>query len=454
MKRLLTLILSLLVVTTIFAQTPEAVLKSIEKYPNLAGTVGSTYPGIPFGDVANAPKGFKPFYFSLVGRHGSRYEIDRYFRFTDALKVLDKADMLGILTADGKALHKQIAEICKAQEGKDGEISELGIKQWNEIATRAYNRFGAIFRSGNIEAKSSTSLRCVLSMATFTQTIKGLYPKIQISQNARHSDLWIIRPLANDPNASKKAKELCSEHRENGKWDEARKKLLQTGNASSFISKITTNRDALLNECGAKYDMDFAYLSFFSLLIAENFEKGNRELLTRLFTTEEMYNVYVYKTTPWLNLSMGRGDEYVEMKQSHMKPLVDDILNKAQTAIDGKNPYVANLRFTHDSYVSPLLSVIGFEGCVPQWNEDIEKATTSFNHGMISPMAANLQIVLYRNKKGEILVRSLINERDAYLPIECKTAPFYPWSDFCKHINKNVKELCDTQERILNRENR
>ena len=449
MKRFITLALSLLVAATLFAQSPEAVLKSFDKYPNLAGTVGSTYPGIPFGNVANAPKGFKPFYFSLVGRHGSRYEIDKYFRFTDALKVLDKADTLGILTADGKALHKQIAEICKAQEGKDGEISELGIKQWSEIATRAYDRFGSIFRSGNLEAKSSTSRRCILSMATFTQTIKGLYPKINISQNARHSDLWMIRPLADDPNVSERAKELCSEHRENGKWKEEREKILQTGNASSFISKITTNRDVLLNECGAKYDMNFAYLTFYSLLIAENFEKGNRELLTRLFTTEEMYNVYVYKTAPWLNLSMGRGDEYVEMKQSHMKPLVDDILNKAQAAIDGKNPNVANLRFTHDSYVGPLLSVIGFEGCVPQWNEDIEKATTSFNHGIISPMAANLQIVLYRNKKGEILVRSLINERDAYLPIKCETAPFYPWSDFCNHINNNMNYLDGVQKRVL-----
>jgi hypothetical protein len=146
---------------------------------------------------------------------------------------------------------------------------------------------------------------------------------------------------------------------------------------------------------------------------------------------------------------MGRGDEYVEMRQSHMKPMVDDIINKAQAAIDGKNPDVANLRFTHDSYVGPLLSVMGYEGCVPQWNENIELAATSFNHGVMVPMAANLQIVLYRNQQGKILVRSLINERDAYLPIKCKTAPFYPWSDFCKYVNQNVKSLCDTQERLL-----
>ena len=64
-------------------------------------------------------------------------------------------------------------------------------------------------------------------------------------------------------------------------------------------------------------------------------------------------------------------------------------------------------------------------------------------------MAANLQVVLYRNEVGEVLVRSLINERDAYLPIECKTAPFYPWSDFKSLVEGNMKQLIDTRNRVL-----
>lgn len=453
MKRLSTLILSLLVVVAAFAQTPEAVLESIKKYPNLACPVASTYPGIPFGEIADAPEGFEPFYFSLVGRHGSRYEIADDLISQKTLKILDKAANLNILTAEGKALHKQVAEICKAQEGNNGELSALGFKQWEEIATRTYNRFGSIFRSGNIEAKSSTSMRCVLSMVTFNQTIKGFCPKVEISQNARKGDLWLLRPLANNPNISKTAKALCSEHRKRGVWNAERDTWDQTRNAASFISKITTNREALLNECGAKYEMRAARLAFYTLLFAENFEKGDRDMLTRLFTPEEMYNVYVYHTSKWVNMSMGRGDEYVEMKQSHMRVLVDDILNKAKEAIDGKNPHTANLRFTHDSYVGPLLSVMGYNGCVPQWSENIEKATTSFNHGVMVPMAANLQIILYRNKRGEVFVRSLINERDAYLPIECATAPFYPWREFCKHINKNLDYLDGVQTKLLKKHN-
>ena len=449
MKRILTLLLSLLVVVATFAQSPEAVLKSIEEYPNLAISIGSTYPSIPLGEVAKAPKGFKPFYFSMVGRHGSRYEIEKNMICYDLLEIYDKAERLGILTAEGKALHKQIAEICKAQNDNNGEISALGIKQWAGIATRTYERFGSVFRSGNIEAKSSTSMRCVLSMVSFNQTIKGLYPKADIWQNSRAVELQMLRPLIDNPYISKEAKALCDEYRTNGAWLEVRNKWLHSADASSFISKITTNRDALIKECGAESDMNLAYLSSYVLLFAENFEKGDRAMLTRLFTPKELYNVYVYKTAMWVNALFGRGNEYVEMRQSHMRPLVEDILNKAQAAVDGKNPNVANLRFTHDSYVGPLLSVIGYEGCVAQWSEDIEKASTSFNHALNSPMAANLQIVLYRNKKGEVLVRSLLNERDAYLPIESDTAPFYRWSDFCNHINNNMNYFDSVQKRVL-----
>lgn len=448
MRRITTLILALLLSLAALAQSPKEVLESIRKYPNLACTVASPYPGIPFGEMAKAPEGFEPFYFSLVGRHGSRYEQNDK-TFGKAKAILHKADSLNILTAEGVALYKKVVEIFNAQQGNDGELSPLGFEQWHAIGVRAYDNFKGVFDSGSVEAKSSISLRCVFSMATFNDALKGKNPNINIAQHARKSDLWIIRPLFDDPNASKEAKQLAADHKKEGSWNSARKEWEKSYDVSSFISKITTDRNALLKECGAKYAFRIARYAFITLLFGENFGHGDRKMLTSLFTPEEMYGFYVYQTASWVNGSIGRGDEYVEMKQSHMKPLVDDILNKAQTAIDGENPDVANLRFTHDSYVGPLLSVMGYKGCVPQWNENIELATTSFNHGIMVPMAANLQIILYRNKQGKVFVRSLINERDAYLPVECKSAPFYPWSDFCKYINKNVKELCDTQARIL-----
>ena len=151
----------------------------------------------------------------------------------------------------------------------------------------------------------------------------------------------------------------------------------------------------------------------------------------------------------WVNYALGRGNDLVEMKQAHMRALIEDIIDKGNDAIKGKNPHTANVRFTHDSYVGPLLSAMGYDGCVPQCSDDLEAATTSYNHTLICPMAANLQIVLYRNKEGKVLVRSLINEKDATLPIKCDTAPFYPWSDFCKYMYNNLARFDKAQERVL-----
>lgn len=453
MRRITTFILALLLSVVAFAQTPEAVLESISKYPNHAYPEAAIYPGAPAEGIAAAPEGYEPFYFSLVGRHGSRYErSDKYFK--RALTVFDKANELGILTEDGKLLHKKIKDIYDAQQGNDGELAPLGFEQWNEIGERAYNNFGKVFESGSIEAKSSVSLRCVFSMTSFTNAIKGKVPSIKVAQHARKSDLWIIRPLANDPAFTKEDKKIIAEAKKELGADEFRKEWEKKYDVSAFISKVSTNPEAFVKKCGGDAPFMIARHTIISLLFGENFGHGDRELLTRLFTPKELYGLYVHQTSNWVNSSMGRGAEAVEAYQAYMRPMVEDILNKANTAIKGENPDVANLRFTHDSYVGPIMSVLGYEGCVPQWNENIELAAASFNHGTVVPMAANLQIVLYRNKQGKVLVRSLINECDAYLPIKSKTAPFYTWKEFCKYVNNNLDELTKSRDNVLKKYNK
>ena len=448
MKKLLFIFSALLLAVSVSAQSPEAVLESIRKSPNLAYPEASVYPGAPAEGIAAAPKGYEPFYFSLVGRHGSRYErSDKYFK--RSLEVLVKADGLGLLSEDGKRLHKEIKECYDAQQGNDGELAPLGFEQWNAIGERAYNNFGKIFESGSIEAKSSISLRCVFSMASFTNAIKGKVPSINITQHARKSDLWMIRPLANDPAFTKEEKKIFTTHKSENGMDDFREELEKNYDVSSFISKVTTDPQTFVKKCCDEKPFMFARHTIISLIFGENFGQGDREMLSSLFTPKELYGLYLHQTSSWVNSSMGRGEEYVEAYQSYMRPMADDILNKAQAAIDGKNPDVANLRFTHDSYVGPILSVLGYEGCVPQWNKDMELAATSFNHGLVVPMAANLQIVLYRNKQGKVLVRSLLNERDAYLPIKSKMAPFYTWKEFSDYINSNLKQLDASKARVL-----
>ena len=446
-KRFFLLLVALASTALVVAQSPEAIRESLSQNPHFAYTVAVTYPPLPLEDIAPAPEGFEPFYFTITGRHGSRFPMSEN-EVKTSLGIFNKAHELGILTEMGERVRARLGELLPIQEGRYHELTPLGYSQWLGIANRAYNNFAPVFE-GAVEAKSSISKRCIFSMAAFNQGLKECNPHLGVEQSAKVIEQPIVRPLYGDPSMPQEAKEIISHHREHGKWRVDRPVWERSIDCSAFLAKVTTDAERFVKECGGKYAFRILRYTYKALNFSENYGEGDRALVKSLFSVEELYHVYQYQTIFWLNTGMGRGNEIVETLLSYMHPMIDDILGKAQAAIEGKNPHCANLRFTHDTYISPLLSVMGYEGCVPRHSDNFEQATTGMNHATLVPMAANLQIVLYRNKSGEVYVRSLINERDAYIPVECKTAPFYPWSDFRAYVEGQMKGLDASRERVL-----
>lgn len=448
MRRIVLLIAALVSTVLVVAQSPEAIRESLRQNPHFAIPVYVAYPPLPIGDIAAAPEGFEPFYFSLAGRHGSRYDVSTS-RFTDIIDILKRGAECSILTDTGKRLLARLEAILAAQGERKGELADLGYRQWISIANRAYDNFAPVFQQGSVDAMSSPTLRCVFSMIAFNQGLKERNPRLVVNQDAQERDLPIVRPVNDNPLMTESDRQLLRDTSKKGAWIETRTAWDDSRDVSSFLSKITTDADRLVKECGGKTPFRIARYAYAALVVAENFEAGDRALVTELFTTDEIYGFYVHHTASWINCRIGVGNDFAEMMNSFAGSMIDDIVRKANAAIKGENPNCADLRFTHDTHMAPLMSAIGYVGCQPTYSADLEKATTSFNHAVMTPMAANLQLVLYRNKAGKIYVRSLVNERDAYLPIKCKSAPFYPWSDFCKHVEKSMKVLDAARERVL-----
>ena len=450
MKRIIFTLIALATLFSLSAQTPEAIRESIRKHPNLAIPTFSTYPCMPLEKVAEAPKGFEPFYMSVVSRHGSRYEQDdKYFR--KIVEIFDKADNLGILTPEGKLIHQKMTKILEEQQGRNGELTSLGYEQLRLVGNRAYNNFPAIFSGEcSVDGRSSTSLRCVFSMVAFVQGLKENNPLIKVEQQARREELPAIRPLVDNKERSPKI--FQKHHKEfvdSGEGAEELKAWKREQRTPDFMSKITTDPERMLKECGGRYDFNVMHNTHKTLLFAANFSMDCSQLIERNFTTDELYLSYLYATYKWIYNSISVGNDIVETRLSCMRPLVDDIIERANKAIEGKNPHVADLRFTHDSYVAPLQAYMGFDNHRGTYSLDVEKAATSFNFSPMIPMGANIQFVLYRNKAGKVLVRTLINERDATIPVKCKTAPFYPWDDFCNFVTKSMDKFEASRSRVL-----
>ena len=87
--------------------------------------------------------------------------------------------------------------------------------------------------------------------------------------------------------------------------------------------------------------------------------------------------------------------------------------------------------------------------------ENLDELDTYWRNYRIFPMACNIQLVFYRPKakkvKGieyksptmgdDILVKALLNEREAYLPTHTDNWPYYKWQDLRQYYLNKIKEF-------------
>ncbi|MGM9737667.1 MAG: hypothetical protein ACI3ZT_04545 [Candidatus Cryptobacteroides sp.] len=157
-------------------------VERVKENPAIASGVYHPYHTGNLSDTP-APKGYKPFYISHFGRHGSRYHT--LLKYFDAGKDgLEKAARAGILTADGKALQTDFLTVMNEHNGLEGELSPLGAKEHKGVARRMYQRFTPVFNSRSrkeIDCVSSNIRRCIISMANFTESLDDQNPGLDFT---------------------------------------------------------------------------------------------------------------------------------------------------------------------------------------------------------------------------------------------------------------------------------
>ena len=136
-------------------------------------TTGGVYYAYPTSNIelSKVPKDYTPFYISHYGRHGSRWLISEN-DFLSVLKVLRSASDNQALTENGINTLKKLEKIWKLAEGHNGDLTELGAKQQEEISRRMIkNNFQAFEGKSFVTAKSTVVPRCIISMAYFTKEL-------------------------------------------------------------------------------------------------------------------------------------------------------------------------------------------------------------------------------------------------------------------------------------------
>lgn len=371
------------------------------------------YPDAP-GVQTKAPKGFKPFYISHFSRHGSRWLADPK-DYTIPLNTLRAADSAGVLTPLGQDALKRLEIVCADASGREGELSPLGERQHRGIAGRMYAHYGQAFSKGAVVTARSTQVhRCMLSMAYFCDRLKESEPGLEISRDASMRDTWFL--MSGNPEYN----EYVASH--DISFGDYR---ASTVHPDRFIASLISSQEFI----DRRVDKADVYKRMFA--IAQ--DMPNTELDIRfydLFQPEEMFDLWQGHNAWFFTLT---GPNPLAGEMAYRKSLgpLKHILDTAEEYIcNGRHG--ATLRFSHDAYLVPLCTALRLSDCMGGSSDPKEVHKYWCSH-KISPMAGNIQIVFFRNKAGDVILKFLHNEVEVGIPAETDMYPFYRWEDVKKY---------------------
>ena len=377
---------------------------------NKAGGVYYAYP-VSTVEQTPAPKGYEPFYVSHYGRHGSRYLIaDNDYKWV--LDLMRKAKDAGALTPLGLDALERVEKVWLEAEGRGGDLSPLGVRQHRGIAERMFNTFPEVF---DISARSTIVMRCAMSMDAFCERLKELNPQLNITREASNRYMCYMNyhsPESNEFNAP------------DGPWQEEYRKFEESHtNADRLVGTLFSDSLWVVRNVNPHKVM----WGFYWLAV------GMQDIETKvsfmdLFEPQELFDLYQS-----FNYRFYVGDSNYPgsngMLLDNAKPLLTNVVESADAVIaSGKTG--ATLRFGHDGNLIPFAGLLGLKDC----NNSVENPADFYKYFVsykISPMAGNVQMIFFRNKKNndDILVKFMLNERETSIPLETDSYPFYKWSD-------------------------
>ena len=416
---------ALMSASTIQAQTPR---EDFKRDITLSASNYVAYRG-PQKQLSPAPKGYKPFYLSHYGRHGSRYMIGKAAYDVPYFSLL-KAKQEGKLTPKGEETLRKVALIREDAKGRDGELTPLGALQHQGITQRMMERFPEIFAGKtNIEARSTVVIRCILSMENGLQQLLRMNPQLHIFHDASYHDMYYMNQpdkhldsLKNCIGRKVVQEELTSKH------DNYKRVMEELFNDPAWVKLNINQRD--LNH--KLYEMAGAI---------QGTELRGKVSLYDLFTQDELYDNWVVSNS-WWQMSYGNSPYTGNVQPYSQRNLLRDIIEKADSCIALPHPG-ATLRYGHDTMVTPLTCLLNLNGYGAEI-KDPEKIATQWFDYKITPMATNLQFVFYRKAKSDdILVKVLLNEDEATLPIKSDVTPYYHWNDFKAYCQEKLASFND-----------
>lgn len=388
---------------------------------------------VPTEPLTKAPKGYEPFYISHYGRHGSRWLLSKR-DYLDVLDVLREADSHGKLTDVGCEVMARVEEVFATSDGRLGDLTTVGERQHHGIGRRMARNFPEVF-SGNaqVDARSTVVIRCILSMTAECEELCAFNPQLSVHNDVSESfqgylNCWpypksVQRALADGYEIIEDyARKCTSTERICDVLFSDSQYVFDNVNAGKFVRDLFDVAGNMQSHDGAPSLYD-------------------------VFTEEELYDLWKWRNVQWY-VEYGNAPATHSMSPFSQCRLLDNIIATADTVVGNRAFHGATLRFGHEVVVLPLASLLEL-GEAAEKVENLDTLDAVFANYRVIPMAANIQLVFYRPKKGEgdVLVKALLNEREVAMPVPTDSYPYYRWEALREYYTGKLARFREQDEK-------
>lgn len=370
------------------------------------------------------PAGYRPFHMEHYGRHGSRWLIGEN-DYKTPVRRLEAAERNGKLTPLGEKTLAVLRDVEKVSHKRLGELSDKGAVQHRAIGRRMAQNYPEIFTAGaNVDAKATVVIRCILSMLNGLEGVQSVAPDVNVHSDASYADMYFMN-YDDQPAWKIHARVDTTVLR-----DYRNRNMLGDGYLARLVTDEKFARDSV-----APGLMPYLYW----VLANTQSHTGQPWILPEVFSVDEVRQAWRHDNGMWVlhSINSPMTDNRMPLIQRN---LLRNMIESTDTAAVSATPS-ANLRYGHDGILINLITLLDLNGLGREFAsiEDAEEAGLR-SYDLI-PMAGNVQLVFYRNDAGDILVKALLNEREATLPGTPVSGPYYKWSDLREYYLDKISKV-------------
>ncbi len=364
-----------------------------------------------------APSGKKPFYINHYGCPGSYY-LDKSEYYTETYAVLAKADSLGKLTKLGKDVLRRIRLLYQDAQGRYGELTTEGAKQTRSLMKQMVERFPDMFTpKGYYSVRSIVLNRCIMTMEEALLQLSSMQQPLVARSKASLEELKFMDGID---------KELASQRIDSLTRISYDHFTALNSNDGRLMESLFNDQSYVLS------NIDAGKLSKQLYILASDIQHidiAGLVTLWDIFTPEEIYRHW-RKQNAWHYINYG-GYTLNGGYQAYMqRAVLRNMIHMGDSVLKRYNPLM-HLRYTNSQVVMSLACLMDLDGYGLHTDNLDSLEHYGWANYRIAPLGGSIEMIHYRKDRDDpdVLVKVLLNGKEARLPIETDCAPYYHWQD-------------------------